>query len=123
MALQLPFATIPTIAFSSSKAIMGEFANGYVNRIVSILLSVVVIGINIFFVMSRVQDADLSAGWISLVVIFAIAYIAFNVYLVIHMCCSIGSTWFTQFSFVRKYVLKNPGSLMDAAGNTNSYSR
>lgn len=63
----MPFATIPTIAFSSSTAIMGEFANGYVNRIVAILLSIVVIGINIFFVVSRVQDAELSAGWISLV--------------------------------------------------------
>lgn len=28
MALQLPFATIPTIAFSSNTAIMGEFVNG-----------------------------------------------------------------------------------------------
>lgn len=66
-ALQLPFATIPTIAFSSSKAIMGEFANGFINRVVSIMLSVVVIGINIYFVVSRVQEAELSAGWISLV--------------------------------------------------------
>jgi len=102
---------------------MGEFANGYVNRVVAILLSVVVIGINIFFVMSRVQEAELSPGWISLVVIFAIAYIAFNFYLVIHMSCSIGGTWFTQFSFVRKYVLKNSGSLMDSAESSNSYSR
>lgn len=28
MALQLPFATIPTIAFTSNPAIMGEFVNG-----------------------------------------------------------------------------------------------
>lgn len=28
MALQLPFAAIPTIAFTSNRAIMGEFANG-----------------------------------------------------------------------------------------------
>lgn len=46
---------------------MGDFANGFVNRLVAILLSVVVIGINIFFVMSRVQEAELSAGWIVLV--------------------------------------------------------
>jgi natural resistance-associated macrophage protein 2 len=67
MALQLPFATIPCIAFSSSKSIMGEFANGWKNQVVSILLSVVVIGINIFFVISRVQSANLSAGLIALV--------------------------------------------------------
>lgn len=28
MSLQLPFATIPTIAFTSNIAIMGEFVNG-----------------------------------------------------------------------------------------------
>lgn len=29
MSLQLPFAAIPTIAFTSSPRIMGEFANGW----------------------------------------------------------------------------------------------
>lgn len=67
MALQLPFATIPTIAFSSSKAIMGDFANGWKNQVVSILLSIVVIGINIFFGVSLVKQAQLSAWWLSLV--------------------------------------------------------
>jgi natural resistance-associated macrophage protein len=28
MSLQLPFATIPTIAFTSNSQIMGEFVNG-----------------------------------------------------------------------------------------------
>lgn len=28
MSLQLPFATLPTIAFTSNAAIMGEFVNG-----------------------------------------------------------------------------------------------
>lgn len=66
-ALQLPFATIPCIAFSSSPQIMGEFVNGFANKVVAILLSVVVIGINIFFVITRVQEAELSAGWIALI--------------------------------------------------------
>lgn len=63
----MPFATIPTIAFSSSKAIMGDFANGFMNRLVSILLCVVVISINIFFVTNQVQEANLAVGWIILV--------------------------------------------------------
>lgn len=67
MALQLPFATIPTIAFSSSKAIMGDFANGWKNQLISILLSVVVIGINIYFVVTQVEEAKLSPWWIVLV--------------------------------------------------------
>lgn len=46
---------------------MGEFVNGFANKVVAILLSVVVIGINIFFVITRVQEAELSGGWISLI--------------------------------------------------------
>lgn len=67
MALQLPFAAIPTIAFTSSVAIMGEFANGIGNKIMSILLCILVIAINIFFVSDRVYHADLSWGWIVLI--------------------------------------------------------
>lgn len=46
---------------------MGDFANGFTNKVISIVLSVVVIGINIFFVISRVQEAHLSSTWMSLV--------------------------------------------------------
>lgn len=59
MALQLPFAVLPTIAFTSSFAIMGEFVNGLANKVVSVLLCAVVIGINIFFVIQKVEDLDL----------------------------------------------------------------
>lgn len=46
---------------------MGDFANGYINRIIAILLSVLVIGINIFFVATQVNNASLAAGWIVLI--------------------------------------------------------
>lgn len=46
---------------------MGDFANGLVNRFVSILLSFVVIAINVFFGVNLVQEAELSVGWIVLV--------------------------------------------------------
>lgn len=67
MSLQLPFAAIPTIAFTSSVAIMGEFVNGTANKIISILLCVVVIGINLFFVTVQVGNAELEWGWLTLV--------------------------------------------------------
>lgn len=124
-ALQLPFATIPTITFSSSRAVMGDFANGFFNRLVAILLSFVVIAINLFFVVSLVQEAELSAGYIALVgelktfisiiakwinkrtvsVVFGIAYIAFNAYLVLHMCSTLGFGRLEKLHFVKKYVL------------------
>lgn len=67
MSLQLPFAVIPTIAFTSSVAIMGEFVNGIGNKIVSILLFILVITINVTFVVDRLYDAQLPWTWFTLV--------------------------------------------------------
>lgn len=67
MALQLPFAVIPTIAFTSSHFIMGEYANGIGNKIVSCILCVVVIVINISFVIVQVNEAHLHWGYLLLV--------------------------------------------------------
>lgn len=46
---------------------MGDFANGKTNRVISIALSAVVIGINLFFVVNLVQELELAAGYIALV--------------------------------------------------------
>lgn len=67
MALQLPFAVIPTIAFTSSVAIMGDFVNGLWNKVMSIGLCILVIAINIFFVTDQVRDADLGWGMFTLI--------------------------------------------------------
>lgn len=67
MTLQLPFAVIPTITFTSSVVIMGEFVNGIANKIVSIALFLLVIGINIVFIVDRVNDWGLTWEWISLI--------------------------------------------------------
>ena len=56
MSIQLPFAIIPTLCFTSSPFIMGEFANGIFNKIAVCLLSVVVICINIAFVVQYVTE-------------------------------------------------------------------
>jgi natural resistance-associated macrophage protein len=85
MALQLPFATIPTIAFSSSKIIMGEFANGFWNKLVSILLSIAVIGINLTFIASRVELSQLSwtwTGFIGKILIIFKHYLILNFFLI-----------------------------------------
>lgn len=67
MSLQLPFAVIPTIAFTSSVAIMGEFVNGIGNKIVSVLLFILVITINITFVVDRLNAENLDWGFFILV--------------------------------------------------------
>ncbi|XP_076183773.1 solute carrier family member malvolio isoform X2 [Ptiloglossa arizonensis] len=105
MTLQLPFATLPTIAFTSSSQIMGEFRNGMANKIISTTLSVVVISINIYFVINTVQE-DLPQHWsMTLAIsIYSICYLLFCFYLVIHMAVSMGATSLGGHWFVNKYI-------------------
>ncbi|XP_032684286.1 protein Malvolio isoform X2 [Odontomachus brunneus] len=105
MSLQLPFATLPTIAFTSSAQIMGEFRNGIINKIVSTALSVLVIAINIYFVAQTVQE-DLPHTWPVYLgmSIYAILYLIFCAYLAIHMAVSMGATSLGNHWFVTKYI-------------------
>ncbi|XP_037922019.1 protein Malvolio isoform X1 [Hermetia illucens] len=123
MSLQLPFAAIPTIAFSSSYNIMGEFVNGIGNKIVAILLTILVITINLYFVANQVETSNLSDGFWALVVIFSILYLLFNIYLVIHMAAFMGNRKLLDASFVQKYVLVQQSSFsVENASTTYSSS-
>ncbi|XP_065167478.1 protein Malvolio-like isoform X3 [Atheta coriaria] len=105
MSLQLPFATIPTIAFTSNPQIMGEFVNGWLNKVIATLLSIVVIGINTYFVIETVKAAELEWASLTLIVLFGILYLVFCGYLVIHMAISMGNTRLMQYDFVQKYIV------------------
>merc|ERR1712071_579272 len=52
------------MGFTSSPKIMGEFANGIFNKVILTLLSVVIVGINLFFVGSTVSTALPHSWWI-----------------------------------------------------------
>ncbi len=83
MSLQLPFALLPALTFSSSRYVMGDFANGITNKIIASLLAVVVIGINIYFVIDLVIEKF--AGNLLAYILFAIYgvyYVTFIAYLV-----------------------------------------
>ncbi|XP_017769455.1 PREDICTED: protein Malvolio-like [Nicrophorus vespilloides] len=103
MSVQLPFAVLPTIAFTSNKNIMGEFVNGIVVKIVSILLSVVVVSINIFFVVSTVSEQNLPAGAIAAIGVVGFFYLLFCLYLVIHLIASMSET-VAKIPIIQKYV-------------------
>ncbi|XP_015915253.1 protein Malvolio isoform X2 [Parasteatoda tepidariorum] len=84
MSLQLPFALIPTLIFTSSLNVMGDFRNGIVNKIITCLLAIVVIGINLYFVEEFATD-KLPNTWaldlgLSLYLIFYICFIAYLVF-------------------------------------------
>nr|XP_022919764.1 protein Malvolio-like [Onthophagus taurus] len=105
MSLQLPFAVIPTIAFTSNPKIMGKFTNGIVLKIVAFLLSAAVISINIYFVYSTVEEMDLNAGALSGVLIVAVLYVMLVIYLIIHLTASININTIGQKPFIKKYFL------------------
>jgi NRAMP (natural resistance-associated macrophage protein)-like metal ion transporter len=105
MSLQLPFATIPTIAFTSNPQIMGEFVNGWFNKVASILLSVVVIAINTYFVVETMNSLHLHWFALVIVVVIGVCYLIFCAYLVVHMAISMGNTNLLRYGLVKKYIM------------------
>ncbi|KAF5285087.1 hypothetical protein FQA39_LY16776 [Lamprigera yunnana] len=104
MSLQLPFALFPTIAFTSNSLIMGEFVNGLTNKIIAIVLSVVVIAINTYFVVSTVQSWKLNWFAVVVIIVIGILYLLFCCYLAVHMAISMGAKFLTRYQFVNYYI-------------------
>ncbi|XP_060526013.1 protein Malvolio-like [Cylas formicarius] len=105
MSLQLPFALIPTIAFTSNPKLMGEFVNGVAYKITSLILSIIIIAINIFFVVSKIEEWDLHVGLIVLIYVFSVAYLLLIVYIGLHMYVSFGGKSIEDHPLVRKYLI------------------
>lgn len=92
MVIQLPFAILPTLTFSSSTLVMGTFANNLFNRTVATVLSIAVVFINIYFVVQTVLEIDSNFIIIIYTIagIYGVCYVIFVVYLVrIGFCCSL----------------------------------
>jgi len=92
MSLMLPFALIPTITFSSSVDIMGaEFANGRFSKALSVALSAVVVGVNIFFVFNYVAGLGISSAlFYAAITLLGLAYLCFCAYLTLDMIVNMG---------------------------------
>ncbi|KAB7497395.1 Protein Malvolio [Armadillidium nasatum] len=91
MSLQLPFALLPTITFTCSAAIMGDFVNGVVTKIISILVTIVVIGINLAFVIASLVDIITGDWWQwLLIVVISSIYFGFIIYLILGLLLVLG---------------------------------
>lgn len=77
MSLQLPFALLPALTFTSSTKVMGEFSNGFVNKLLASSLAVGIISINLFFVFSYV-----SAHFTSNIFVYMATALFFTYYLI-----------------------------------------
>ena len=86
MSLMLPFAVIPAITFTSNNTIMGDFTNGLVSKLFAVSLSVLVIAVNIYFVMSYVIGLGITNFFfIMFVILVGVIYLLFCTYLTIDM--------------------------------------
>ncbi|XP_037773733.1 natural resistance-associated macrophage protein 2-like [Penaeus monodon] len=91
MSLQLPFALIPTVTFTSSEHIMGEFKNGVFTKVIASLLSVVVIGINIWFVVDFLNIYLSNQWWMYLIlVLLSLFYFGLVFYLTLFLFLAFG---------------------------------
>lgn len=84
MSLQLPFALFPTLIFTSSKGVMGDFQNGITNKIIITLLGLTVFGINIYFVGQTAKE-NLPNHWavylaLALYILFYVCFISYLVF-------------------------------------------
>ncbi|CAG2174961.1 unnamed protein product, partial [Oppiella nova] len=85
MSLQLPFALLPALTFTSSPKVMGEFVNGFANKVLASVLSVVVISVNLYFVFNYVSTKFSNSVFVFLgTALFFVYYILFLIYLVRH---------------------------------------
>ncbi|XP_064613679.1 natural resistance-associated macrophage protein 2-like isoform X3 [Liolophura sinensis] len=81
MSLQLPFALIPILTFTSSPSVMKEFSNGRVMKAVASILALVVIGINLYFAAIYIPELP-PHWWMYLIIgIIIFVYLAFLSYL------------------------------------------
>ncbi|XP_041655295.1 natural resistance-associated macrophage protein 2-like [Cheilinus undulatus] len=90
--LQLPFALIPILTFTSLPSLMEEFANGLVFKIGGGLVILMVCCINMYFVV--VYVAALNSVWLYVLSAFlSIAYLTFVGYLVWLCLIAQGVSW------------------------------
>lgn len=83
MSLQLPFALLPVLTFTSSKLVMGSFANGRWNKTMTSMLSLIVISINLYFVYDYVHNRQIShVTMYTFLILFMLFYVSFLVFLV-----------------------------------------
>ncbi|CAG9766929.1 unnamed protein product [Ceutorhynchus assimilis] len=117
MSVQLPFATIPLIAFTSSTKIMGEFTNGLWNKIMSISVSLFIIAINTYLVVDTIIDNHLHWSILATIGIVGVFYFIFCIYLILHMIICMGNKTLLRFEFVKKYIVGPVDSDYSIEGN------
>lgn len=107
MSLQLPFALLPTLTFSSSERVMGSFKNGLINNLIATSLSFVVIAINLYFVYNFAfveQRIPFNIVTAILVLVFVVYYVIFILYLLGCFLVAVGLEGLTRIPLIGYYL-------------------
>nr|XP_021137918.1 natural resistance-associated macrophage protein 2 [Columba livia] len=80
MSLQLPFALIPVLTFTSLPSVMNDFANGLFWKVGGGLVILLVCSINMYFVVVYVKDLNHVALYVGAAVL-SVLYLSFVAYL------------------------------------------
>lgn len=81
--LQLPFALFPLLHFTSSRAIMGDFASGRITTGLGWLLACIVVGVNTYLIVITFQDSGGEWYLTLTAVLIMVPYALFSLYLAI----------------------------------------
>ncbi|XP_027197926.2 protein Malvolio-like [Dermatophagoides pteronyssinus] len=105
MVIQLPFAVLPTLTFSSSTLVMGKFVNNFFNFFIATTLSIAVIVINIYFVIQLIIDKSGNYSYITYPVTFIIGsfYLIFILYLKGCFLSVLGVRFHQKIPLIGKY--------------------
>ncbi|XP_027729478.1 natural resistance-associated macrophage protein 1 isoform X4 [Vombatus ursinus] len=88
--LLLPFAVFPILTFTSMPAIMQEFTNGLICKIITFLIMGLVCTINAYFIISYLEGLP-HPGYYGLVALLAVVYLALFFYLMWTCCVAHGA--------------------------------
>ncbi|KAK9504989.1 hypothetical protein O3M35_009147 [Rhynocoris fuscipes] len=106
MSIQLPFAVLPAIAFTSNTRIVGNFANGICQKIISVLIFVIIFAGNALLVVQFMQGVEKT--WVLvLLYIYFIVYLIVCIYLLLHCIAALTDpdSCLNRNSFMRKWIL------------------
>ncbi|CAH2305209.1 natural resistance-associated macrophage 1 [Pelobates cultripes] len=99
----LPFALLPVLTFTSMRPLMQDFVNGVIGKVIAIVLIVLILAINLYFVVVYIPSLDNIALYVVIGIILLL-YAVFTLYLLWTCCLAHGLGFLsggrhTQFSY------------------------
>ncbi|XP_029636399.1 natural resistance-associated macrophage protein 2 isoform X2 [Octopus sinensis] len=127
MSLQLPFALIPILTFTSTKSVMNDFKNGMPMKILTGVLAAVVIAINLFFVIIYMRKLPSHWAIYLFVILGTVLYLLFVIYLTYFCLVTMGVQCLLKLPFSNffgmKYELDNKANSEISIDNLSSSYR